>query len=199
MALDGTGTKGFDGRPAVADLPGLRGACVDILTRLGVDLAAPGLAATPDRMAKFWAEFIQGAAPFELTTFPADGMDEMVIQTGIPFYSMCEHHLLPFFGTAAVAYLPKDNILGLSKLTRVVQYHARGLQNQERITHDTARSLDLALDANGVAVLLRARHMCMEMRGVRTSDTHTTTVFLTGRFRDDARTRAEFMDIASRP
>lgn len=152
-----------------------------------------GLLETPERWASFITEFLT-PPPFTLTTFDAEGHDAMIVQTKIPFFSLCEHHLAPFFGTAAVAYIPGARICGLSKLARLVQHHARRLQNQERITQHVARDLAFALrDSQGVAVTLTGRHLCMEMRGVRTHGTPTTTSALLGLFKTDASTRAEFL------
>jgi GTP cyclohydrolase IA len=155
----------------------------------------PGLAETPQRVAKFYREFF-AVAPVKLTTFDAEGTDQMVIQAGIPFYSLCEHHLLPFFGTAVVAYLPDRKIIGLSKLARLVDFFARRPQNQERVTKQVAALLQMAITPKGVGVVLRGRHMCMEMRGIKAAGAETTTIELLGHFRDDARTRAEFMAVA---
>lgn len=165
-----------------------------ILKALDADHDREGLARTPDRYANFLGEFLRPHA-FTLTTFENEGTDEMIVQTRIPFFSLCEHHLAPFFGTAAVAYIPQGRIVGLSKLARVVQWHARAFQNQERITEQVATTLEEALAPRGVAVLLEARHLCMEMRGVRTHDTPTTTSCTRGLFRDDPRTRSEFFSI----
>lgn len=154
-----------------------------------------GVADTPRRVAKFWHEFLAPEA-FEFTTFEGDGADQMVVQLGIPFYSVCEHHLLPFFGTAAVAYVPRGRVVGLSKLARAVQWHARRPQNQERITEEVAALLQQRLDPVGVGVQLRARHLCMEMRGVRATGVETVTTALRGALREDAAARAEFLDAA---
>jgi len=154
-----------------------------------------GLAETPVRVAKFWREFFN-VAPVKLTVFDAEGADQMIVQAGIPFYSLCEHHLLPFFGTAVVAYLPGTQIVGLSKLARVVEFYARRPQNQERITKQVAQLLMNTVDPRGVGVVLKGRHMCMEMRGIKAAGAVTTTVEVTGVFRHDARTRAEFLAVA---
>jgi GTP cyclohydrolase I len=156
-----------------------------------------GVADTPRRVAKFWGEFL-APEPFAFTTFEADGADQMVVQLAIPFYSVCEHHLLPFFGTAAVGYVPRGRVVGLSKLARAVQWHARRPQNQERITEQVADVLVERLDPVGVGVQLRARHLCMEMRGVRAAGVETVTTALRGVFRDDPAARAEFL-AAARP
>jgi len=137
-------------------------------------------------------EFLE-PAEFKMTTFASEGCDEMVIQSGIPFYSLCEHHTAPFFGTAAVAYVPNGRIVGLSKLARLVDWYANRFQNQERITSQVAGHLQSSLEPLGVAVTIRAQHLCMCMRGVKKHDTWTTTTKLLGVFKDDAKARAEFM------
>lgn len=153
-------------------------ACVhSILTELGEDVTREGLLDTPARYEKFitnWCK-LQDEPDFNFTVFDSDGMDEMVIQKNIPFYSLCEHHLLPFFGTAIVAYIPSKSIVGLSKLARLVQFYASRPQNQERITKQVALYLQEQLEPLGVGVLLKARHMCMEMRGVQAYSADSTT------------------------
>jgi GTP cyclohydrolase I len=166
-----------------------------LLQALGHDTQREGLVDTPNRVAKFLADW-STPQPFAFTTFASEGMSEMVVQVGIPFFSLCEHHMLPFFGTAAVAYIPGERIVGLSKLARCVQHHARGLQNQERITMAVAEDLQRALSPIGVGVVLRARHLCMEMRGVRSHDTCTVTSRLTGALMEDASARSEFLALS---
>ena len=119
----------------------------------------------------------------------------MIVQLDIPFYSFCEHHILPFFGKGYIAYVPNKKIVGLSKLARSLETFSRRLQNQERITNQVAQFLQDSLEPQGVAVVLKARHMCMEMRGVKTSDTNTITSKLLGSFKKDERTRAEFLNL----
>lgn len=175
----------------IIDADYARAATRTLLGAIGHD-DREGTARTPERVAKFWAEWL-AVPPFELTTFDAEGADEMVTQVGIPFYSICEHHLLPFFGTAAVAYVPKGQIVGLSKLARLVEQHARRPQNQERITTAVAEALMAGLGAAGVGVQIRARHLCMEMRGVRAAGAETVTTAVRGVFREDPAARAEFL------
>jgi GTP cyclohydrolase I len=135
-----------------------------------------------------------------MTTFPNDeGYDEMVIARDIPFTSLCEHHLLPFIGTAVVAYLPGERILGLSKLARVVELFARRPQVQERMTKQIAHWLDDNLAPKGVGIVLRAEHTCMTVRGVAARGATTVTSTLLGHLRDDARTRGEFLTLAYGP
>lgn len=164
-----------------------------ILEYLGEDPTREGLLDTPKRYIKFLQQFT-AKEDFNFTVFDSEGMDQMIIQKDIPFFSLCEHHIAPFFGTATVAYIPDKKIVGLSKLARTVRYYAANLQNQERITSQVAERLQDELSPIGVAVTLKARHFCMEMRGVKTHDVHTVTTKLTGAFKDEAETRAEFLE-----
>ncbi len=146
-------------------------------------------------MALAYEEFLT-PEPFVPTTFPNDeGYDELVLVRDIPFHSLCEHHLLPFSGIAHVGYLPASRILGLSKLARVVEHFARGLQVQERLTKQIGDWLDARLAPKGVGVVLEAEHLCMSLRGVEAVGSKTVTSSLHGLVRDDARTRAEFLDL----
>ena len=154
-----------------------------------------GLIDTPRRYESFLREFLS-PEDFSPTVFTSEGYDEMIVQRNIPFYSMCEHHLLPFFGTATVAYIPGDKIIGLSKLARTVDYFSRRLQNQERVTMQIADFLNNELSPKGVGVVLTARHLCMEMRGIEKPGAETTTSCLRGLFKTDASTRSEFLDLA---
>jgi GTP cyclohydrolase IA len=170
-------------------------AAADLLTALGVDLDAEGLRETPRRIADAYAEMLT-PVEFAPTTFPNDGgYDELVVATGIPFHSMCEHHLLPFVGVAHVGYLPAERIIGLSKLARVVDLFARSLQVQERLTTQVAGWLEEHLAPQGVGVVLEAEHMCMSLRGVQRPGARTVTSALQGRLRDDQRTRDEFLSL----
>ncbi|TGN66662.1 GTP cyclohydrolase I FolE [Nocardioides eburneiflavus] len=164
-----------------------------LLTALGLDLENESLTATPRRMAQALIE-MTSAPSFDLTTFPNDeDYDELVLVQDIPLQSLCEHHMLPFVGVAHVGYLPGDRILGLSKLARMVEHHARRPQTQERLTKRIADHLQDALEPCGVGVVIEAEHTCMTLRGARTPGTRTTTSALFGRLRDDARSRAEFL------
>jgi len=154
-----------------------------------------GLIDTPRRYESFLREFLS-PEDFSPTVFTSEGYDEMIVQRNIAFYSMCEHHLLPFFGTATVAYIPGDKIIGLSKLARTVDYFSRRLQNQERVTMQIADFLNNELSPKGVGVVLTARHLCMEMRGIEKPGAETTTSCLRGLFKTDASTRSEFLDLA---
>jgi GTP cyclohydrolase I len=168
-----------------------------LLDALGADPADEGLADTPRRVAAAFAELLT-PVPFNPTTFPNDeGYDELVVARGIPFASLCRHHLLPFSGLAHVGYLPGDRILGLSKLARVVELFARDLQTQERLTGQVAGWLQERLGPRGVGVVLEAEHLCMTVRGVQAPGVRTVTSSLRGRVRDDPRTRAEFLALAT--
>jgi len=153
-----------------------------------------GLRDTPKRYERFMKEFFE-VRPFELTVFKNEGYDEMVVQTNIAFYSLCEHHLLPFFGYGAIAYVPDKKIVGLSKLARTLDHFSRRLQTQERITTQVAEHLADKLQPKGIGVVLTARHLCMEMRGVQKPGTQTTTSCLKGSFKANASTRSEFLQI----
>ena len=150
-------------------------------------------AKTPQRVASALAEMLTPTA-FLPTTFPNDeGYDELVVARRVPFRSLCEHHLLPFYGTAHVGYLPGPRIVGLSKLARVVEHFAAGLQVQERLTQQVADWLHGHLDARGVGVVIEAEHLCMSLRGVRAGGSRTVTSALRGDLRTDARSRDEFL------
>jgi GTP cyclohydrolase I len=173
--------------------PVLQNLVRSLLAELGHDMYRNGLRETPERYAKFLAEFSE-AEPPRLTVFDSEGYDEMVIVQDITFYSLCEHHIVPFFGTGTIAYIPDAHIIGLSKLPRLLDYYARGLQNQERITQQVAEKLQAELQPKGVAVSLQARHLCMEMRGVRKPGASTRTTCLRGVFKEDAQARQEFLN-----
>lgn len=164
---------------------------------IGEDADREGLLKTPDRVEKAW-QYITRGYRLELdvvandAVFEAEG-SEMVIVKDIEFYSMCEHHMLPFFGRAHIGYIPDRKILGLSKFARVTDMFARRLQVQERITTQIAEAVQELLDPKGVAVVLEGVHLCMAMRGVEKQHSSTTTSAMRGVFRDDPRTRAEFM------
>jgi GTP cyclohydrolase I len=174
------------------DLIAAEKAATDFLLALGVFTDDE----TPRRFVKAYAEFFT-PRPFELTTFPNDdGYDELVVARGIPFRSVCEHHLLPFYGRATVGYLPADRILGLSKLARVVEKFASRPQVQERLTKQIAAWLDDQLHPNGVGVLIEAEHTCMTLRGVQAVGSSTVTSTLLGALRTDPRSRHEFLSLA---
>jgi GTP cyclohydrolase I len=181
------------------DVTAAEKAAGELLTALGIAHDSGPLAGTPGRIARAYAELLT-PRHFSMTTFPNDeGYDEMVIARDIPFTSLCEHHLLPFIGTAVVAYLPGDRILGLSKLARVVELFARRPQVQERMSTQIAHWLNDTLNPKGVGIVLRAEHTCMTVRGVAARGATTVTSTLLGRIRDDARTRGEFLTLAYGP
>jgi GTP cyclohydrolase IA len=182
--------------PAFVDLPAARVAAAALLRALGADPDSEALRDTPRRVASAYAELLS-PRPFVATTFDNDeDYDGLVVVSHIPFTSLCEHHLLPFTGTATVGYLPGKRLVGLSKLAHVVAYFARRLQVQERMTMQIARWLDDELAPDGVGVLVLAEHSCMTMRGVQAKGAMTSTSALLGRLRSDPLARAEFMDAA---
>jgi GTP cyclohydrolase I len=169
------------------------------LKLLGEDPARDGLKRTPLRVARAYEFFTAGygksvKSVLNGALFEAKS-DEMVIVKDIDFYSLCEHHMLPFFGRCHLAYLPNQKVIGLSKLPRVVEVFARRLQIQERMTHEIAAAVQELIDAQGVAVVVEAQHLCMMMRGVEKQNSYAITSAMLGRFREDMRTRAEFLDL----
>ena len=164
-----------------------------ILESVGEDITREGLIETPKRYIKFLKEFLE-PKEFNFTTFDAEGTDEMILQTNIPFYSLCEHHTAPFFGVGHIAYIPDKKIVGLSKLARTLDLYANKFQNQERITSQVAERLQAELNPKGVAVSLKAQHLCMCMRGVKKHDTWTTTTKLLGVFKEHDKVRNEFLN-----
>ncbi len=168
-------------------------AAADLLVALGLPITEDGLRDTPRRLVDAYAELLT-PEPFEMTTFPNDeDYDELVVVSDIPVRSLCEHHMLPFVGTAHVGYLPGDRIVGLSKLARTVDHFARRVQTQERLTAQIADHLADALHPLGVAVVVEAEHTCMSLRGARAVGTRTVTARLLGRLKTDPATRAEFL------
>lgn len=178
------------------DLTRAEGAVEELLAALGVDRSADGLRETPKRVVRAYAELLT-PEPFDVTTFPNDEhYDELVVARSIPFTSLCEHHLLPFWGVAHVGYLPDEYLVGLSKLARVVTHFAQRLQVQERLTTQVANWLSTELRPKGVGVVLDAEHACMSLRGTRARGSRTLTSALKGLVRDDERTRSEFLALA---
>ncbi|SEJ43350.1 GTP cyclohydrolase I [Deinococcus reticulitermitis] len=178
-------------------LPGLGDLTRAWLSAIGEDPDREGLTRTPQRVARAWAHLTAGyhqtlAEVVGEGVFAAEG-SEMVIVKDIEFYSMCEHHMLPFYGRAHVAYIPREKILGLSKFARIVDLYSRRLQVQERVTTQVADAVEELLAPKGVAVLMEGIHLCMAMRGVQKQNSSTTTSAMRGLFRSDPRTRAEFM------
>ncbi len=153
-----------------------------------------GLKETPGRYLRFLEEFLN-PPEFKFTTFNKEGYDEMIIESNIPFYSLCEHHLAPFFGVAHIAYIPGEKIVGISKLPRTLEYYSRRFQNQERITTQVVERLEAELNPKGVAVVIRAQHLCVAMRGVKKHNAWTTTSKMTGVFMNDINCRNEFLQL----
>ena len=169
-----------------------------ILSELGLDLDDPNLRETDIRVAKMYAEMfgglVEGNEP-RVTTFPNDERYKaMVMEKQIPFYSMCSHHLVPFYGHAHIAYIPNGNIIGLSKLPRILEFYAKRPQLQERLTEQVTAFLDEKLNPEGVMVVIEARHLCVEMRGVKKPGCVTTTSAIRGIFHQKAQ-REEFLDL----
>jgi GTP cyclohydrolase I len=194
--LDGERTE----MPSAAESTGghpVERAVRDILLEVGEDPDREGLLRTPERMHKMWLELTVGyqvdvdrlinGAVFDV------GYSEMVVIKGIPFYSLCEHHMLPFFGVAAVGYLPRGRVIGLSKIPRIVEMYARRLQVQERMTQQIADCLQSRLNPYGVGVVVEAEHLCLAMRGVQKGGATMVTSSVLGTFRTSKETRDEFM------
>ena len=172
-----------------------------ILVKIGEDPAREGLVRTPERADKA-LRFLTSGYQMDVQSIVNGALftqkcDEMVVVKDIEFYSMCEHHLLPFFGTMHVAYLPKDKVIGLSKIPRIVDMFARRLQVQERLTQEVAETLQEVLEPRGVGVICEARHFCMMMRGVEKQHSGTVTSAMLGAFRDRKETRDEFLSLVS--
>ncbi len=168
-----------------------------MLKELGEDPSRDGLLKTPSRVAKAMRFFTQGYQqdPAEILTgalFDVD-YDEMVLVRDIDFYSQCEHHMVPFFGRAHVAYIPNGKVVGLSKVPRTVEIFARRLQVQERLTMQIAETIEQVLKPQGVGVVVEAKHLCMMMRGVQKQNSFTVTSSMRGTFESDSKTRSEFM------
>ena len=177
----------------------IQNAVREILIAVGEDPDREGLVETPKRVANMYEEIFAGLTEDpkqHIKLFNEQSNDEMVIVKDIPFYSMCEHHLLPFFGKAHIGYIPSDNkIIGLSKLARIVDNFAKKPQVQERLTSDIADFLNDNLQPKCVAVIMEAEHMCMTMRGARAAGSKTQTSALRGIMRTDAKTRAEVLSL----
>jgi GTP cyclohydrolase IA len=174
----------------------------ELLIELGEDTKREGLVKTPERVAKSWEYIARGYGQNVRDVINGALFEEnargMVIVRDIEFYSMCEHHLLPFFGVAHIGYIPNKKLLGISKIPRIVDMFARRLQLQERLTQQIADTLFEILQPKGLGVVMEARHMCMQMRGVEKSQSITTTSAVLGEFHDEAETREEFMRMISK-
>jgi len=181
------------------NLEKIKSLTTSLLKEIGEDPSREGLLNTPLRVAKAWKELSRGYNQdldklINNAVFKED-YDQMVMVKDIGFYSMCEHHLLPFFGHAHVAYIPDGKIIGLSKIPRMVDMFARRLQVQERMTQEIAAIIDDSLSPKGVAIIIEAQHMCMQMRGVQKKNSYMTTSSMLGIFRTDNKTRKEFLDL----
>ena len=170
-----------------------------LLEEIGEDPSRQGLLKTPSRVSKAWSFFSRGYNQdldkiINNAVFNEDATD-MVVVRDVEFFSLCEHHLIPFFGRAHVAYLPNGKVIGLSKIPRIIDMFSRRLQVQERLTRQIAETVKEILDPIGVAVIMEGQHMCMQMRGVEKQNILTTTSSMLGKFRESDRTRSEFLSI----
>jgi GTP cyclohydrolase I len=198
--------KNDDGIPAESrenmDLPAIEDAVRTILKAVGEDPDREGIQETPQRVARMYAEIFSGLhrdINKDIKVFTEEGNDEMILIGDIPFYSMCEHHLLPFHGKAHVVYIPRDGrILGLSKVARIVDTLSRKPQLQERLTSEIADKIIEAVDARSVCVIIEAEHLCMTMRGIRKPGSKTVTSAMRGGCRTDLRTRNEARALINR-
>ena len=174
-----------------------------LLEEVGEDPTREGLLKTPARVAKSWVYFCRGYnQDLDDTVNNAifhEASKDMIVVRDVEFFSLCEHHLLPFFGKVHVGYIPNGKVIGLSKIPRIIDMYARRLQVQERLTHQIADAIQDVLKPNGVAVVMEGRHMCMQMRGVEKQNSLATTSTMLGRFRESVRTRNEFMYLINRP
>ncbi|HIA80193.1 MAG TPA: GTP cyclohydrolase I FolE [Candidatus Marinimicrobia bacterium] len=173
-----------------------------LLEEIGEDSSREGLLKTPERVAESWEFFSRGYRQklgeiINHAIFDEDAKD-MVVVRDVEFFSLCEHHLLPFFGKAHVGYIPDGKVIGLSKIPRVIDMFSRRLQVQERLTRQIAETIQDVLDPIGVAVVMEGRHMCMQMRGVEKQNCLASTSSMLGKFRESDRTRSEFLTIIGR-
>ena len=173
-----------------------------LLEEIGEDPNREGLIKTPGRVSKAWSFFSKGYKQdlnriINDAIFEEDAKD-MVIVRDIEFFSLCEHHLIPFFGKAHVGYIPNGKVIGLSKIPRIIDMFSRRLQVQERLTHQIADAINSVLNPKGVSVVMEGRHMCMQMRGVEKQNSFTSTSAMSGQFKKSAETRSEFLSIINR-
>ena len=173
-----------------------------LLEEIGEDPNREGLIKTPNRVSKAWEFFSKGYKEnldiiINGAIFEEDARD-MVIVRDIEFFSLCEHHLIPFFGKAHVGYIPNGKVIGLSKIPRIIDMFSRRLQVQERLTHQIADAINSVLNPKGVSVVMEGRHMCMQMRGVEKQNSFTSTSAMSGQFKKSAETRSEFLSIISK-
>lgn len=178
------------------DLKKLESLYSQILAEIGEDTAREGLKDTPKRIAKSFEKLFGGydKSPKDITTeFDGENYDEMIICKDIDFFSTCEHHMQPFFGTVSIGYIPDKKIIGLSKLPRIVEIFARRLQNQERLTMQIAKSFNELIKPKGVGVVIKGKHLCMMARGVEKTSASMTTSSCLGLFKNNSKTRSEFL------
>ena len=173
-----------------------------LLKEIGEDPNREGLLKTPSRVSKAWEFFSKGYNE-DLKKIINDAIfkenaKDMVIVRDVEFFSLCEHHLIPFFGKAHVGYIPNGKVIGLSKIPRIIDMFSRRLQVQERLTHQIADALNSVLNPKGVSVVMEGRHMCMQMRGVEKQNSFTSTSAMSGQFKKSAETRSEFLSIISK-
>jgi len=203
LGADIDGRESLHGEAGLPDDGSIESAVRKILVEIGEDPDRQGLLGTPARVHRMYTELTAGyhVDPARLVNGAVFDVDysEMVVVKDIPFYSLCEHHLLPFFGNAGVAYIPRGRVIGLSKIPRVVEMYARRLQVQERLTQQVADFLMTQLNPKGVGVVIEATHLCAVMRGVRKPGTIMTTSAVLGLFRSNDKTRAEFFSHLARP
>jgi GTP cyclohydrolase I len=184
------------------DFDGIEQSVINLLKAFGEDPAREGLARTPERVARMYEELLDGYRqdPISIVNDALFDVkyDEMVVVRDIEFYSLCEHHMLPFIGRAHIAYLPRERVIGLSKIPRIVDLFAKRLQVQERMTRQIAEFIDTLLHPLGVAVVVEGLHLCATMRGVKKHDARMTTSTMLGAFRNSLATREEFLANISR-
>lgn len=186
---------------AAADQAAIQDAFRRIIHALGENPHREGLEGTPDRVAELYVELFEGLWQDPLAELAGgfdEGHQEMVVLKGVPFYSMCEHHFLPFYGIAHLGYIPKGRIVGVGRLSRVVEILSRRPQIQERLTSQIADTLEEGLRPMGVGVVIEGEHLCMMMREGRTAGSHVVTSAMRGAFRTNAKTRSEFLAFAER-
>ena len=166
------------------------------LNIMGEDVSRKGLIDTPKRVAKAWSELLT-SPEFTATTFDAKGYDQMIVERDVKYYTFCEHHLLPFFGTVSIGYIPSAKIIGLSKLPRTIDHYSKRLNTQEYFTNNIAYFLNDILKPKGLGVVVKGRHLCQEMRGIKTRGEMITSS-LKGNFQNDLNVKKEFLDLCQK-
>ena len=198
MKCDQTEARNMTKKHKPIDGERIKKAVREILLAVGEDVEREGLRETPDRVARMYAELLGGMREEpekHLRSVFTENYEEIVLLRDVPFYSICEHHLMPFIGSAHVAYLPSGSVLGVSKLARIVDVFARRLQLQERLTNEIASVIMDKIDPVGVGVVVEAQHLCMMMRGVEKQNTSMITSAMLGNFRSTEATRLEFLQL----